>query len=118
MIGLARVPSQLIVIVSSSSIHEIVNRTVFIIDGALTDPSYSFPRSMEEEMKTKSVWLKGHTGLNRALIKIFLWLTYVIDFTSVSILWSQPVSGLQIKSPDGQWRWIRHMPNALVRTAS
>ncbi|KAJ3553237.1 hypothetical protein NM688_g3718 [Phlebia brevispora] len=56
-----------------------------------------FPRSKEEEMKTKNVWLKGHT-----------------DFTGITILWSQPVSGLQMRRPDGSWRWIKHIDNALV----
>ncbi|KAJ3552261.1 hypothetical protein NM688_g4242 [Phlebia brevispora] len=55
------------------------------------------PRSEEEESKTNSVWLKGHT-----------------DIGSITILWSQPVGGLQILSKDGKWRWIRHIDNALV----
>ena len=37
------------------------------------------------------------------------------DFGTITILWSQPVTALQILSPDGKWRWIRHMDNALVR---
>ncbi|EPS93318.1 hypothetical protein FOMPIDRAFT_1102120, partial [Fomitopsis schrenkii] len=53
--------------------------------------SSSYPRSVEEEEKTKNVWLKGHT-----------------DYTGISILWSQPVAALQIMSPDGKWRWVRH----------
>lgn len=36
------------------------------------------------------------------------------DFGTITILWSQPVSALQILSPDGKWRWIKHIPNALV----
>ncbi|KAF7367766.1 Clavaminate synthase-like protein [Mycena sanguinolenta] len=36
---------------------------------------------------------------------------------SVTILWSQPIGGLQILSPDGSWRWVRHMDNALVINA-
>ncbi|KAJ7581216.1 hypothetical protein C8J56DRAFT_260003 [Mycena floridula] len=59
-----------------------------------------FPRSAEEEAKTANVWLKGHT-----------------DIGSVTILWSQPIGGLQILSPDGQWRWVRHMENALIINA-
>ncbi|KAF7304103.1 Clavaminate synthase-like protein [Mycena indigotica] len=59
-----------------------------------------YPRSVDEEQRTKQVWLKGHT-----------------DIGSVTILWSQPVGGLQILSPDGQWRWVRHMENALVINA-
>ncbi|OBZ66700.1 hypothetical protein A0H81_13134 [Grifola frondosa] len=59
-----------------------------------------YPRSEEDEVKTKNVWLKGHT-----------------DFGSITILWSQPVAALQILSPDGKWRWVRHMDNALVVNA-
>ncbi|TRM58072.1 hypothetical protein BD626DRAFT_586345 [Schizophyllum amplum] len=58
------------------------------------------PRTDYEELKTKNVWLKGHT-----------------DIGSITILWSQPVGGLQILSPDGQWRWVRHIDNALVINA-
>jgi len=56
-----------------------------------------YRRSKEEEDKSKNVWLKGHT-----------------DFGSVSILWSQPVGGLQIQTPNGEWKWVRHIDNALV----
>jgi len=56
-----------------------------------------YPRPDDDETKTKGVWLKGHT-----------------DFGSITILWSQPVSALQILSPDGKWRWVRHIENALV----
>ncbi|KAI0943093.1 hypothetical protein AcV7_002333 [Taiwanofungus camphoratus] len=59
-----------------------------------------YPRSEDEERKTQNVWLKGHT-----------------DFGSVTILWSQPVAALQILSPDGNWRWIKHIDNALVINA-
>ncbi|KAJ7933066.1 hypothetical protein B0H13DRAFT_2511538 [Mycena leptocephala] len=59
-----------------------------------------FPRSEEEEQRTKQVWLKGHT-----------------DIGSVTILWSQPIGGLQILPLDGVWRWVRHMDNALVINA-
>ncbi|KAH7923385.1 Clavaminate synthase-like protein [Leucogyrophana mollusca] len=56
-----------------------------------------FKRSQAEEEKSKNVWLKGHA-----------------DLGSVSVLWSQPIGGLQILSPDGKWRWVRHIDNALV----
>ncbi|KAH9921818.1 Clavaminate synthase-like protein [Fomitopsis serialis] len=59
-----------------------------------------YPRTQDEETKTKNVWLKGHT-----------------DFGSVSILWSQPVASLQILSPDGKWKNIKHIDNALVVNA-
>ncbi|KAK2460814.1 hypothetical protein APHAL10511_007284 [Amanita phalloides] len=59
-----------------------------------------YPRSKDEEEKTKNVWLKGHT-----------------DFGTVTILYSQPVAGLQILSNVGKWKWVKHIPNALVVNA-
>ncbi|KAI0089600.1 Clavaminate synthase-like protein [Irpex rosettiformis] len=59
-----------------------------------------YPRTAEDEEKAQQVWLKGHT-----------------DIGSITILWSQPVSALQILSPDGQWKWLRHVDNALVVNA-
>ncbi|CAL1710344.1 unnamed protein product [Somion occarium] len=59
-----------------------------------------FPRSEEDEVKTKNVWLKGHT-----------------DLGGITLLWSQPVSALQILSPDGKWRWAKHIDNALIINA-
>ncbi|KAI9068185.1 Clavaminate synthase-like protein [Trametes sanguinea] len=56
-----------------------------------------YPRSNEEETQTNNVWMKGHT-----------------DIGTITILWSQPVSGLQIMCPDGKWRWVRHIDNALT----
>ncbi|EGO01206.1 hypothetical protein SERLA73DRAFT_105822 [Serpula lacrymans var. lacrymans S7.3] len=58
-----------------------------------------YPRS-EDEIKTNNVWLKGHK-----------------DFGSITILWSQPVAALQIMAADGNWRWVRHIDNALVVNA-
>jgi len=55
------------------------------------------PRSPEDELKTKNVWLKGHT-----------------DIGTVTVLYSQPVSALQILGKDGTWRWIKHIENAIV----
>lgn len=39
------------------------------------------------------------------------------DTGTLTILWSQPISALQILSQDGTWRWIKHIDNALVRPA-
>jgi hypothetical protein len=38
----------------------------------------------------------------------------VIDHMSFTAIWSQPVTALQIKDWDGQWRYVRHVENALV----
>ncbi|KAI0767727.1 Clavaminate synthase-like protein [Fomes fomentarius] len=56
-----------------------------------------YPRTEEEEKLTNNVWLKGHT-----------------DFGTITILYSQPVTALQILSPDNKWRFVKHIPNALV----
>ncbi|KAF9230441.1 Clavaminate synthase-like protein [Melanogaster broomeanus] len=58
-----------------------------------------FPRSEEDEVRTKNVWMKGHT-----------------DIGSMTLLWSQPVAALQIQTKNG-WRWIRHIDNALIVNA-
>ncbi|KZT29993.1 Clavaminate synthase-like protein [Neolentinus lepideus HHB14362 ss-1] len=56
-----------------------------------------YPRSEEEEAKTNNVWLKGHT-----------------DIGGISVLWSQPVAALQILSPEGRWKWVKHIDNGLI----
>ena len=38
------------------------------------------------------------------------------DSGTISLLWSQPVVALQILSPDGKWRYVKHVPNGIVRT--
>ena len=60
----------------------------------------SFPRSAEDEERTKNVWMKGHT-----------------DSGTVSLLWNQPVIALQIMCPDGKWRYVRYVPNSIVSTS-
>ncbi|KAJ6464088.1 hypothetical protein C8R45DRAFT_1175467 [Mycena sanguinolenta] len=69
-----------------SQIHEIIE--IFLAIRDLRRP---------EEEKTKNVWLKGHT-----------------DTGSITVLYSQPISALQILGQDGKWRWIKHIENALV----
>ncbi|KZV89890.1 Clavaminate synthase-like protein, partial [Exidia glandulosa HHB12029] len=56
-----------------------------------------YPRSEEDERAAEQVWLKGHT-----------------DFGTVTILWSQPITALQILGRDKTWRFVKHVPNALV----
>ena len=76
----------------------------------------SNPRTQDEEEKTDNVWMKGHAGnyppiphVSPAPHSIL-----VIDHTSFTAIWSQPVTALQIKDWDGQWRYVRHFENALV----
>jgi isopenicillin N synthase-like dioxygenase len=73
----------------------------------------SFPRSEEEEVRTKNVWMKGHKG---RFIYLFAkcHLAHIrTDIGSITLLWSQPVAALQIQTKEG-WRWVKHIDNALV----
>ncbi|KAF9259642.1 Clavaminate synthase-like protein [Marasmius fiardii PR-910] len=56
--------------------------------------------SEEDEAKTNGLWFKGYT-----------------DFGFISLIYSQPVSGLQILGTDGKWRWIKHIDNAIIMNA-
>ncbi|TBU57579.1 Clavaminate synthase-like protein [Dichomitus squalens] len=56
-----------------------------------------YPRTEDDEAKTKNVWMKGHT-----------------DGGTVSILWNQPLVALQIMCPDGQWRYVKYIPNSII----
>ncbi|KAF5352048.1 hypothetical protein D9758_009408 [Tetrapyrgos nigripes] len=59
------------------------------------------PRPDEDEEKTRGVWLsKGHT-----------------DLGTVTLLYSQAVSALQVLGVDGRWRWVKHVDNALIVNA-
>ncbi|KAI0774828.1 Clavaminate synthase-like protein [Trametes elegans] len=50
-----------------------------------------------DDSKTDGVRLQGHT-----------------DFNAVSLLYSQPIVSLQVLMPDNVWRYVRHVPDALV----
>ncbi|KAI0369051.1 Clavaminate synthase-like protein [Pilatotrama ljubarskyi] len=55
------------------------------------------PPSPDEDKQTDGVRLQGHT-----------------DFNAVSLLYSQPIVSLQVLMPDNVWRFVRHVPDALV----
>ncbi|KAF9011700.1 Clavaminate synthase-like protein [Cyathus striatus] len=55
------------------------------------------PRPEDEELKTRNVWLRGHT-----------------DLGTITILHSQPVAALQVLTKDNAWKWVRHIENALI----
>lgn len=63
---------------------------------------------------TNNVWLKGHTGTQSAAFRAKHSFLTSQDFGSITVVWSQPISALQILSSDGKWRWIKHIDNALV----
>lgn len=58
-----------------------------------------FESNDEEHNKiVKGLWLGGHQ-----------------DLTSVSMLWSQPMASLQVRSfEDDKWRYVKHIPGAMV----
>ncbi|KAK0438211.1 Clavaminate synthase-like protein [Armillaria borealis] len=51
----------------------------------------------EDNKKTKNVWLKGHTGTSSIILR--------------------PCLQLQILTPSGDWKWVKHVENALVINA-
>lgn len=55
------------------------------------------PPPPEDDEAVDGVRLQGHT-----------------DFNTVSILWSQPITSLEVLMPDNIWRKVRHEPNAVV----
>ncbi len=57
---------------------------------------YHTPDQADDD-KLGGVRLQGHT-----------------DFNSVSILWSQPITSLEVLMPDNKWRLVKHRDNALV----
>ncbi|CDS00113.1 uncharacterized protein SPSC_03361 [Sporisorium scitamineum] len=57
---------------------------------------YHTPDQSDDD-KLGGVRLQGHT-----------------DFNSVSILWSQPITSLEVLMPDNKWRLVKHRDNALV----
>ncbi|KAK6444905.1 hypothetical protein FP744_10001153 [Trichoderma asperellum] len=55
------------------------------------------PRSEEENQALDNVWVKGHT-----------------DFGSLTLLFRQPVCALQVRTPEGNWRWARPYPESIT----
>ncbi|KAL7931494.1 hypothetical protein V8C35DRAFT_329512 [Trichoderma chlorosporum] len=54
-------------------------------------------RSETENQALDNVWVKGHT-----------------DFGSMTLLFRQPVSALQVRAPEGNWRWVRPYPESIT----
>lgn len=47
-------------------------------------------RDADTNAKIGNVWLKGHT-----------------DYGSLTLLFRQPVAALQVRGPDGSWKWVK-----------
>lgn len=59
------------------------------------------PRSAEEDKKISDQWTVGHT-----------------DFGSLTLLFSQRVAALQIKTPDNEWKWVKPIDGGITCNAA
>ncbi|KAH7024957.1 2OG-Fe(II) oxygenase superfamily protein [Microdochium trichocladiopsis] len=55
------------------------------------------PRSAEDDAKVQNTWSRAHT-----------------DFGSLTLLWSQNVAGLQIKTGGGEWRYVPPVDGGII----
>jgi hypothetical protein len=70
-----------------------------------------FPRPVEHEKATEGIWSKGHTDCAVQNCKDVRIKLNVTD-NSISLLYSQPISALQILTKDDEWRWVKHVEGA------
>lgn len=56
-----------------------------------------FPRSKEDDEKGGNIWARGHT-----------------DFNTLTFLFHQPVAGLQVLTPEGNWKYVRSPRDAVI----
>ncbi|KAI1826438.1 hypothetical protein F4861DRAFT_82994 [Xylaria intraflava] len=54
-------------------------------------------RTAEQNKELDNVWVKGHT-----------------DFGSLTLLFRQPVAALQVRSPEGEWKWVKPYPSSIT----
>jgi len=59
------------------------------------------PRTPEEDKKIGDQWTVGHT-----------------DFGSLTLLFSQRVAALQIRTPDNEWKWVKPVEGGIVCNAA
>lgn len=55
------------------------------------------PRPLEDDARVQNTWSRAHT-----------------DLGSLTLLWSQDVAGLQIKTVSGEWRHVPPVDNGIV----
>ncbi|KAK7972298.1 hypothetical protein PG988_006432 [Apiospora saccharicola] len=55
------------------------------------------PRSAEADAEVGNIWTAGHS-----------------DYNTLTFLFHQPVASLQVQTPEGQWRYVRSQPEAVV----
>ncbi|KAJ3830472.1 gibberellin 2-oxidase [Lentinula raphanica] len=61
------------------------------------------PRPTEEDAKTGGQWSPGHT---------------VNDTGAMTLLFSQSVAALQIRTPNNEWKWVKHVPGGITCNAA
>ncbi|KAK4903786.1 hypothetical protein LTR66_017977, partial [Elasticomyces elasticus] len=54
-------------------------------------------RTPEQNKAIDNVWAEGHT-----------------DFGSLTLLFRQPIASLQVRTPDGQWKWVKPYPESIT----
>ncbi|KAH8682295.1 2OG-Fe(II) oxygenase superfamily protein [Xylariales sp. PMI_506] len=54
-------------------------------------------RTPQENAALENIWSKGHT-----------------DFGSLTLLFRQPVAALQVRTPEGQWKWVKPYPGSIT----
>ena len=95
--------------VMNSAVHEIVG-VRFAKPFAITYISATLDRRKTRLKQRMSGWKV--TPVNTIFFGGRAWLR--VDFGTITILYSQPVAALQILTKDGNWKWVRHIENALV----
>ncbi|KAI0113070.1 putative 1-aminocyclopropane-1-carboxylate oxidase [Daldinia grandis] len=55
------------------------------------------PRSAEADAQTGNIWAKGHT-----------------DYNTLTFLFHQPIAGLQVQTPEGEWKYVRSPRDAII----
>ncbi|KAI1205558.1 putative 1-aminocyclopropane-1-carboxylate oxidase [Annulohypoxylon truncatum] len=55
------------------------------------------PRTAEADARVGNIWAKGHT-----------------DYNTLTLLFHQPVAGLQVQTPEGRWRHVRSPRDAII----
>ncbi|KAJ8116790.1 hypothetical protein OPT61_g1873 [Boeremia exigua] len=55
------------------------------------------PRPVEDDAMVENTWSRAHT-----------------DFGSLTLLWSQDVAGLQLKTPIGQWKYVPPVNQGII----
>ncbi|KAK9416441.1 putative Fe2OG dioxygenase domain-containing protein [Seiridium unicorne] len=54
-------------------------------------------RTAEQNKILENIWVKGHT-----------------DFGSLTLLFRQPVAALQVRTPEGNWKWVKPYPGSIT----